>query len=223
MWVKTLRSYLGLGIAFVLGGSPSWARTVPAIGQSVTVSVYDDAGVSLETMELAEETASYVFFKAGIEVAWRNCSLEGELTHAESCGRAAFPTNLSVRLLRNSRNLRTGTLGVAYLSADGTGCYTDVFVEPIEQLHIRFSVSTPNLLGQAMAHEIAHLLLGTNSHSVTGIMRASWQRKDLVSADKGLLLFDRGQADTMRKRLISTAKDAGAAPFAARSGGGGAR
>jgi hypothetical protein len=54
-----------------------------------------------------------------------------------------------------------------------------------------------------MAHEIAHLLLGTNSHAAEGIMRAQWQREELLSASKGELLFTPGQSRVMRQRLSS--------------------
>ncbi len=96
-------------------------------------------------------------------------------------------------------------------------------MDPVEELHKSFSVGTANLLGQAAAHEIAHLLLGTNSHSTRGIMRAHWQRGDLVTADKGLLLFDQTEAETMRRRLAHGATtNAEAALVAVRLVGGGA-
>jgi hypothetical protein len=57
-----------------------------------------------------------------------------------------------------------------------------------------------------MAHEIAHLLLGTNSHSAEGIMRAQWQKEELVSATKGELLFTARQAQAMRQRLSSVTR-----------------
>jgi hypothetical protein len=57
-----------------------------------------------------------------------------------------------------------------------------------------------------MAHEIAHLLLGTNSHSMVGIMKARWQEEDLRSARKGELLFTLAQSQTMRGRIASAGR-----------------
>jgi hypothetical protein len=48
---------------------------------------------------------------------------------------------------------------------------------------------TAIILGHAMAHELGHLLLGTNSHSSDGLMRAQWNRGDLAEAARGNLLF----------------------------------
>lgn len=182
-------------------GTPARTSATPAIQKSVNVSVFDNAGLGLKTVKQAEEIASYVFLRAGIVVNWRTCSVDGKLTHANACGNAEYPNDLQLHLVRKTPNLEQETAGVAYLNPDGTGCYSDVFVEPVEELHRKFSVSMANVLGQAAAHEIGHLLLGNNSHSPAGIMRAHWRRVDLVKADQGLLQFDEKQARTMRKHL----------------------
>jgi hypothetical protein len=45
------------------------------------------------------------------------------------------------------------------------------------------------ILGCAMAHEVGHLLLGSNSHSVSGVMQARWERKHIRQALMGAMLF----------------------------------
>ena len=204
MVVETIRRWIGLGV-LLLGvgsaGSAAKRATVPVLGTSVNISVYDDAQLGLVALRQAEEAASYVFYRAGIDARWRTCSVNGELTQAQGCAKAEYPTDLQLRFLRKSRNLKSETAGIAYLSTDGTGCYSEVFVEPVEELHQTLSLSMAKVSGQAAAHEIAHLLLGSNSHSPTGIMRAHWRRADLVTADRGLLLFDDTQAEKMRQRL----------------------
>jgi hypothetical protein len=202
--IQTLRGCVGLGVLLAMGVSALWAREVLVARHFVTVSVYDDAGVGWETVARAEEAASSVFRRAGVEVNWLNCGVQEELTHvSDSCGKAVFPTNLQLRIVRRSRDLRPGTVGVSYQSAEGIGCYSEIFVEPMEALHRAFQVSVATVLGHAAAHEIAHLLLGTNSHSVRGIMRARWQREDLVNADKGALLFNRAEGETMREHVAA--------------------
>jgi hypothetical protein len=76
-----------------------------------------------------------------------------------------------------------------------------VFFEPLEELHERFNVNLGPLLGDVVAHEIAHLLLGTNAHSDTGIMRPHWSEQDFVNVNKGHLLFTQAQGQTMRKKV----------------------
>jgi hypothetical protein len=57
-----------------------------------------------------------------------------------------------------------------------------------------------------MAHEIGHLLLGSNSHSATGIMRAQWSRKDLQRASLEILRFTPAQAERIRADVLARIK-----------------
>ena len=52
-----------------------------------------------------------------------------------------------------------------------------------------------------MAHELGHLLLGSNSHSRAGIMRAHWQGEELHRLSRGNLWFTSEQANHMRGKL----------------------
>jgi hypothetical protein len=52
-----------------------------------------------------------------------------------------------------------------------------------------------------MAHELGHLLLGSNAHSRQGIMCPDWHGGELQLASTGSLLFSEEQARFMRKRL----------------------
>jgi hypothetical protein len=222
--IQTLRASIGLGVLLAVGGAVLWGKDMPVVKIATTVSVFDDAGVGLEMMEQAEEAAAYIFHRAGLEVQWLNCTVAGGATHLESCGKAVFPTNLQVRIARRSRNLGPSALGISYLSADGSGCYSEVFVEPVEELQKKeFLISTAPLLGQAMAHEIGHLLLGANAHSARGIMRARWLREDLVLANRGSLLFDGDESQKMREHLAEgIRRNAAGALVATRPGAGGA-
>jgi hypothetical protein len=87
------------------------------------------------------------------------------------------------------------------LSAEGTGCYSDVFYDRAVSLNADWHVSLTDILGNVMAHELGHLLLGSNSHTATGIMRARWQTEELRRAGEGSLLFNAEQAERMRGKL----------------------
>lgn len=200
--VKTFRACLGLGLLSVMGVTPVWAREGGGAVKPITVSVYDDAGVGLAAMQEAEEISSAVFARVGIEVHWLNCGVNGALTHAsEECGYARFPANLQLRFLRKPRDLKPETFGISYLNANGEGCYSQVFIEPIEELRGKFPIGLSTLLGHVATHELAHLLLGTNSHTATGIMRARWGTKELQSANMGGLRFFHEQQETMAERV----------------------
>jgi len=96
---------------------------------------------------------------------------------------------------------------VAFLSADGTGCYSDVFFDQATELRSNWSVDLASLLGNVAAHELGHLLLGSNSHARDGIMKARWQREELLKVRRDNLLFTAEQAERMRGKLVA-ARDA---------------
>jgi hypothetical protein len=177
---------------------PSW----------MTVSVYNDANVPADAMASAEATAARIFRLAGLEVRWILCTPSADpVPKSAACSEAVFPSHLHVRILLRSRNLTSSTFGVSYLSADGTGCYSDIFFARILNLHSSSGQDIGAILGHVMAHEIAHLLLGMNGHSAFGIMRAQWQKEELLRASKGELLFTEEESQLMRQRL-SVAKQA---------------
>jgi hypothetical protein len=91
--------------------------------------------------------------------------------------------------------------GVAFLSDEGTGCYSDVFYDRALELHADWNVSLSDILGNVMAHELGHLLLGSNSHSGAGIMRAHWQGEELHRLSRGNLRFTSEQSNHMRGKL----------------------
>src|ERR1700682_765215 len=78
-----------------------------------------------------------------------------------------------------------GVFGITYLSVGDIGSQADVFYGKIAGFHGIRPEETGTLLGHAMAHELGHLLLGSNSHSVRGIMCAEWRTADLIRMTQG--------------------------------------
>jgi hypothetical protein len=201
MFQKTLRKLLwSLAVLTVLCSS-AWPK-VPIMKElPVTVSVHNDAGIPLGILFQAESEASRIFRQSGLEIRWLNCPLPLGFKDRAQCHAADFPRHLQLRIAKHSLNLNELTMGASYLSADGTGCYADLFFDRAKLIHETSHVSVPTILGHGIAHEIGHLLLGTNSHSPTGIMRARWQPADLASASKGSLLFSTLESQEMRNKL----------------------
>jgi hypothetical protein len=54
-----------------------------------------------------------------------------------------------------------------------------------------------------MAHEIGHLLLATNHHAATGLMRAAWSRAELRHDTTADWEFLSDEADTMRTAIAT--------------------
>ena len=204
---KGLRKWTVLGLAVVTAGVPANAKVVEKRPVVVTISVHNDVALSWGTIRGAEEEASRVFREAGINVEWVNCHAGSEKTmEAEkprSCREAIFLEHLQLRIAKHSVGLRSGVMGISFLSADGSGCQADIFYEGIEGLRQKTNASLADILGDVASHEIGHLLLGTNSHAPHGIMRAVWGQEELGSVTRRGLFFSEKESARMRARLAS--------------------
>lgn len=85
---------------------------------------------------------------------------------------------------------------------EGYSSHAYVFYHKIQEFARGVTVSRPELLGMVFAHEIGHLLLGSNSHSPRGIMRSSWSgRQALDEINQGRVYFTPEQAESIRGSL----------------------
>jgi len=178
------------------------SQEVPAEVQRVTVNVYNDAGVAEPILAEGKREATRIFQRAGVKIMWLDCSRP----ESESWGRSACRTpmnrsHLAVRIVPWSSKSGDSVFGVAFLSPDGEGSYSDVFYDSVRKLHEEWHARIPILLGHVIAHEIGHLLLGTNAHSWQGIMRSHWQGEELQSIAMGRLLFTPPQVESLKARL----------------------
>lgn len=170
----------------------------------VTISVYNEADAPTDVLGQAERQAEQVFWRAGIEVTWLNCRIPAVSEEASrACREAVFPEHLHLRVVRRSLGLKAEAMGISFQAQDGSGCYADVFYEPMEQLHRSDGTDIVNLFGLVAAHEIGHLLLGANSHSPAGIMHARWTAGELASAKVGGLVFSEQESQRMRAMLTT--------------------
>jgi hypothetical protein len=109
--------------------------------------------------------------------------------------------HLNVRIVPHAVTASDGVFGVAFLSEEGTGVYTDVFFDSIGKVAQDSHVGSARVLGHVMAHELRHLILGSNAHSYWGVMCPSWHREELRLASMGNLLFSEEQARFVREKL----------------------
>jgi hypothetical protein len=167
----------------------------------VTVCVYDDARVPREILARAEGRAAKIFEQAGVNVNWLDCSPSNSTRCAaplESGGRV----RLDLRITPNAAaTTKDQIFGVAYLAPDGTGQYGDVFWQRAKDLQTSSKVDLASILASVMAHEMGHLLLGSNAHAVSGIMQAHWAPSELRRIGMGSLLFLPDQGKRMRARV----------------------
>ena len=208
----SLQRRIRLVLPFVLLVSPAWSKELHPEVTTVKVSVYNDVGLSRSLLADLEKVAARVFLQAGVNLEWLDCGRPSASdTQRAICTDSLFPTHLHLRLIGHPIHsedvaLRVA-LGVSYLAEDGVGFQADVFYERVMQLQYESQVDPAILLGIVSAHELGHLLLGTSSHSPTGLMRGNWRRNDLLLAVKNSLLFSDDQSDHMRAKLYEAYLD----------------
>ncbi len=168
----------------------------------IAVSVYDDAGVPRDTLASAEGQATKIFQRAGLDVSWLTCVRTNNASCATAFNEIGGPVHLVLRITPNVASSTSDTaLGVAYLASDGTGRYGDVFWKRAQDLRRNSKVDLASILASVMAHEVGHLLLGSNAHAISGIMQAHWERGELRRISMGSLLFLPEQGKRMRARM----------------------
>ena len=79
--------------------------------------------------------------------------------------------------------------------------FATVYIDRVEWLSRQAGADAVVVLGFAVAHEIGHLLLGTNAHAAHGIMRAIWSRDELQHANANDWVFSRSEGSKMRASL----------------------
>ena len=178
----------------------SWE--LPSMTPAITVAIYDDMHLSPQVLADAEDEAMRVYRKAGVAISWVECKSARMKAEADvRCQDSPSATHLNLRIVQHASEASDGVFGVAFISAEGTGAYTDISYNSVEELDREWHVGVARVLGHVMAHEIGHLLLGSNAHSRQGIMCPSWHRDELRRASMGALLFSEEQARFMRERL----------------------
>jgi hypothetical protein len=214
-----MRNYKGL-----LVGIMAVALVDPSAGKEnhgrtgdppVEARVYDAAQLPPDVILNAEYEASHIFHSARIALVWAAGSpLDAEAREVEYrtapdaagaaplvCGADANVCRLIVRIDPHSpRGLRVGELAEA-LPFARSGIRARIYYDRVQRLLGRPGNTASAILGHALAHEIGHILLGTNRHSRAGLMQSSWDDESFHLMANALLSFAPDEARSMRERL----------------------
>lgn len=140
---------------------------------AITVRIYQSAGLSSALEERALAEAEALLGTAGVDVSWRRCT-SGQ---AAACEPPLGPSELMVRMIRTGAPWRgvSATLGEAHVDRQtGDGVVATVHVNRVVRLADEAGTDSGVLLGRVTAHELGHLLMRGERHSLAGLMRPSW-------------------------------------------------
>src|SRR5262245_29520507 len=140
--------------------------------EPLTVRTFDAAGVTPQDMAIARAVAGAILRDADLTLDWRDCSVE--------CDPASNGREIVLRIVRAPKSADAGPLGYSRVDRrTGEGTLATIYADRIASAAGRTRLEMGMLLGRATAHEIGHLLLGTNQHSERGLMRALWSDREL--------------------------------------------
>jgi hypothetical protein len=201
---KTLRTSLILGLALGICLPAHARRSSKVEGEAdpqVTIRVYDYSGLEAELLSRAMDYAAHVYGRSGVEVGLVLCRVSGSNSSDEVCRQGPKPTSFQLRIVSNPERQITGTddLTLGYAA----GPLITVFYPRVEELAALSAVGPDEILGCVVAHELGHVLLGSNAHSPTGIMSACWGEAELRLVHQNALGFLPFQKELIRINVLA--------------------
>jgi hypothetical protein len=170
---------------------------------NLTVSVFNDANVEPFVWSQAQSRATEIMQRSGISLTWLDCGSPASPRPDLNCSALSYPAHLSVRVVPKISPVKVDIFGQSFQDAAGEGNYALVYYAGMKAFRSATAVPAGELLGCVIAHELGHLLLGTASHSPTGLMSGVWQDPELQQAVRHNLLFTRDEGERMRFRFAA--------------------
>jgi hypothetical protein len=189
------------------------AHAAETLWTSVTVRVYDASGESVD-WQSSFELAARIVSGTSVEITWIRCGSgrgpsatgSGQTSVAAArCGRPLAPGELALRIVRlPAPRDHQGELplGDALIERDTrAGVLATVYFDRVLWMANHTGGNARALLGRAIAHELGHLLLASNTHSPLGLMRATWSGEELRQSRSTDWIFGVEEITAIRARL----------------------
>ena len=180
MWKRRIGATFAVVLALATSGLAQERETI-----SITVRLRNDAGISESVIGLARAAAVKVFSAAGVQLVF-----------------VARTPHLTIVLLSADGGRRmhqvAEMMGFAPSSGGQGGRIAYVLSDLVEQFSHTRGTDMATVLGAAVAHELGHLLLPSNVHTMSGLMRKDWRLRDFQNAREGLPLLTPQQVTDVR-------------------------
>jgi hypothetical protein len=170
--------------------------TDPSPRIRVRVNNYTQASSAI--LAGAECEAGRILDRAGLRTVWLDCPAGPSTADPQDpCRKALEATDIVLRVLSEStqNKFQDTVFGFAVVPVLAS-VYYDYAAHLARSDNAEFEIAI--ILGCVIAHEIGHLLLASNSHADTGVMKGHWGRGQIRRAMTGTLLFTQEQARLIR-------------------------
>lgn len=180
-----------------------------AVGVAVAMFVrsFNNVGVPAADLTVAREHAQAVLQVAGVNIVWRDCWV-GDDRPSDAPARCGEPVGGDIVLRLQKTNGMDGSrfvsMGFSLVGTpDGAPFLSTVYVDRVASVARSAGIDQRRVLGLAIAHEIGHVLLNSNSHAATGLMRADWSQHQLRRHDAAAWNFLESEAAQVRSAAIA--------------------
>jgi hypothetical protein len=157
------------------------AATMPLA--RIAVRVYHVAGVPSGNWSAATKIAEDILEGAAVTAEWRTCGSNATALTERSCLTPLDPNEFAIRIVTEqvpAGDERPVPLGYSLIDMrTGTGSLATIHPNRVVWLASGSGVELCMLLGRTIAHELGHLLLGSNDHRSVGLMRGVWSQDSL--------------------------------------------
>jgi hypothetical protein len=175
-------------IALIAAASLDANARDQAGAQETTICMINGTKVAPDTLWVAKLTAAKIFASARIVIRWSD--------------RGDCPAGgITMEFRTGAPNTEApGALGSARPFAQD-GVRMTIYADRVSAVCSCTGLAASVILGHAMAHEIGHVLLGTDGHSPSGVMKANWVGNDRHQMVFKYLSFTTDEANMMREGL----------------------
>ena len=179
-----------------------------AVGLAATIIIrsYNNFGVPAADLAAARQDAEAVLQQAGVTVIWEDCWVGGPAA-VSVLGRCEQPVGgdivLRLQKTRETDRSKFVSMGFSLVGTAGAAPFlATVFVDRVASVARGAGADPRKVLGLAMAHEIGHVLLNSNTHAASGLMRADWSRNELRRTDPAAWRFLESEAADVRSAAL---------------------
>lgn len=179
----------------VLAALAASGTTVAAAeGAPLVVYVDDRVGVPAQDLAVAKREVQEIFADAGVSILWKDGRFPASVMATITKGLAT--RQVAVMLVNNIDDPLPGASGCTLGFAAKRPAVAYTYYNRIIEQSLLYPIDARVLLGRVIAHELGHVLLPPNSHSLRGIMRGNIDL-ELENPDR----FTRDQALVIRATL----------------------
>ena len=192
----------------LMTGTRTPAKAV--IDDSILVRIYDNAGVAISELAAALRTTHEILRRADLGVDWVQCRARSDGPVPAVCEQPLSSGDVVVRLIEGSdkESVERRALGYSLFDADGVSGFATVYVDRVDWLAKRAQYPRAPVLGRAIAHEIGHLMLRSNDHTESGLMREVWTAEQVVRNRREDWTFSADQGGDLRNARLARSGNA---------------